>query len=65
MIPTAYKQHIEARDLAIERLIALYLDGIDISDKEIFNSVLARDGLLNDGFDARDYIIKEIKRRIR
>lgn len=65
MIPVAYKQHIEARDLAIERLISLYRSGIDINDKEIFNATLARYGLRRDGFESEEqYIIQEVLRRI-
>ena len=66
MIPMAYKQHIEARDLAIERLVSLSRTGIDIGDKEIFISVLARHGLLSDGFESDiEYIVQEVKRRVR
>ena len=61
-------QHYEARDLAIRKLVDLYYDYYDIGDRSLFNSVLARYGLLDDGFNSEeDYIIeqvnKEIKRR--
>ena len=66
MIPMAYQQHIEARDLAIKQLISLYRTGVDIGDREIFNSVLARYGLFKDGFESEaEYIIQEVSRRIR
>ena len=65
MIPTAYKQHIEARDLAIKQLVSLYRTGVDIGDREIFNSVMARYGLLKNGFASEEqYIIAEVNRRI-
>lgn len=63
---TAIKQHYNARDLAIERLISLYNDDFDIGDRTLFNSVLARYGLLDDGFSSEEeYIIQEVSRRIR
>ena len=66
MIPMAYQQHIEARDLAIKQLVSLYRTGVDIGDREIFNSVMARYGLLRDGFESEEqYIITEVNRRIR
>lgn len=58
-------QHYEARDLAIKRLVDMYHDDIDISDRDIFNSVLARYGLFKDGFcSEEEYIIKEVSRRL-
>jgi hypothetical protein len=62
----AIAEHYEARDLAIRKLIDLHNDDYDISDREIFNSVLARYGLLEDGFcSEEDYIIQEVGRRIK
>jgi hypothetical protein len=59
-------QHYEARDLAINRLVGLYKQGIDIGDRDIFNSVLARYGLLDDGFcSEEEHIINEVNRRLR
>jgi hypothetical protein len=61
----AIAEHYEARDLAVRKLIEMYHDGYDISDREIFNSVLARYGLLEDGFcSEEEYIIQEVGRRI-
>ena len=62
----AIAEHYEARDLAIRKLIDLHNDDYDISDRELFNSVLARYGLLEDGFcSEEDYIIQEVGRRIK
>lgn len=59
-------QHVEARDLAIKRLVEMYNNGIDIGDRDIFNSVLARYGLLNNGFcSEEEYIIDAVNRRLR
>ena len=66
MIPMAYQQHIEARELAIRRLVSLYHEGVDIGDREIFNATLVRYGLKGDGFESEEkYIIQEVSRRIR
>ena len=62
----AIGQHYEARDLAIKRLVEMYFDDFDIGDRELFNSILAHYGLLEDGFcSEEDYIIQEVGRRIR
>ena len=62
----AIAQHYEARDLAIKRLVDMYNDDYDIGDRELFNSVLARYGLLKDGFCSEEaYIIQEVNRRIK
>jgi hypothetical protein len=62
----AIAEHYEARDLAIRKLIDLYNDDYDISDRELFNAVLERHGLLEDGFcSEEDYIMQEVERRIR
>ena len=59
----AIAEHYQARDLAIRNLIDLHEAGYDIADRDTFNSVLARYGLLDDGFSSEeDYIIKEILR---
>ena len=66
MIPLAYKQHCENCELAIAKLVSLHKDGYNISDETIFKSVLARYGLLKDGFcDEREYIIKEVTARLK
>ena len=61
----AIAQHYSSVDIAIDKLVDLYNDDYDITDKALFNSVLARYGLLNDGFcSEEDYIIQEVSRRI-
>lgn len=58
-------QHYEALDLAIEQLVALYKNGYDIEDEDLFNTTLARYGLLNNGFcSEEDYIVEEVVKRI-
>ena len=65
MIPMAYQQHIEARDLAINRLVDMYFDDYDITNREIFNATLARYGLIKDGFCSEEgYIIQEVVKKI-
>ena len=64
-LPMEIAEHYQARDLAIRKLIDMYYDDYDIEDEDLFNSVLARYGLLNDGFESeKEYIIKAIQRRI-
>ena len=59
-------QHYEARDLAIKKLIDMYNDDYDITDKKIIHEVLERYGLIDDGFESEEeYIIQEAMRRIR
>ena len=59
-------QHYEARDQAIDELVAKYKQGVDIGDRNIFNSILNKHGLLDDGFESEEeYIIQEVNRRIR
>ena len=66
ILNAAIAQHYEARDLAIEHLVALYKEGYDIEDPVLFNAALRRYGLLKDGFDSEtEYIIAEVARRIR
>lgn len=58
-------QHYEAVDLAINKLVDLYHDDFDIEDRCIFDSVLARYGLLDDGFESEEkYIIEKVRERI-
>lgn len=65
-IEMAVKEHYEARELAIKKLVDMYNDDYDIEDRKIFNAVLDRYGLLEDGFSSEEeYIIKEVARRIR
>ena len=62
----AIAEHYKAVDLAIKRLVDMHNDDYDIGDREIFNSVLARYGLLEDGFCSEEaYIIQEVSKRIR
>lgn len=62
----AIANHHQNCELAIDKLIDMYHDNYDISDRDIFNSVLARYGLLGDGFESEeDYIIQEVVRRIK
>ena len=62
----AIAEHYQARDLAVRKLIDMYYDDYDITDRELFNSVLARYGLLEDGFcSEEEYIINAVNMRIR
>lgn len=64
-ISMAIANHHQNCDLAIMKLVDMYNDDYDISDRDIFNSVLARYGLLGDGFESEEaYIIQEVGRRI-
>jgi 2-hydroxychromene-2-carboxylate isomerase len=61
----AIAQHFENVDSAINYLVGLYKDDVDITDKKVFNKVMRRYGLNDDGFESeRDYIMSEVKRRI-
>jgi hypothetical protein len=61
----AIAQHYEARDLAIKRLVDLYFDDYDISDRRVFNAVLNHYGLIDDGFESEeDYIIQKVEELI-
>lgn len=54
-------QHYEAVDRVIDHLIKLYDQKIDIGDENMFNAVMARYGLLGDGFESeKEYIIKRV-----
>ena len=65
-IEIAVKHHYSSVELAINKLVDLYNDDYDIGNRELFNSVLARYGLLDDGFCSEEaYIIQEVKRRIK
>lgn len=62
----AIAEHYEKVDNAINYLIDLYYDDCDITNPILFNQVMARYGLNDDGFESeREYIMQEIKRRIR
>ena len=59
------KHHYEAVSGAIDRLVDMYNDDIDIGDRRIFNSVLKHYGLLDDGFCSEEaYIVEEVNKRI-
>lgn len=59
-------QHYEAIDRAIDHLIKLYDQRIDIGDEDIFNAVMARYGLFGDGFESeKEYIIKRVSEILR
>ena len=61
----AIAQHYSSVDLAIRKLVDLYQDDYDITEPALINSVLARYGLLNDGFcSEKEYILQEVAKRI-
>ena len=62
----AVAQHYSSVDLAIRKLVDMYEDDYDIFNETLINSVLARYGLLDDGFcSEREHIIEEVKKRIK
>lgn len=62
----AIAEHYENVDNAINYLVDLYLDDVEIDDATVFNAVMARYGLLDDGFESEHkYIIQEVEKRIR
>ena len=62
----AIAEHYENVDNAINYLVDLYLDDVEIDDVTVFNAVMARYGLLDDGFESEyKYIIQEVEKRIR
>lgn len=62
----AVMQHYENVEKAIKYLIDLYYDDVDIEDLEVFNAVLKRYGLYEDGFESEvEYIIQEVTKRIK
>lgn len=61
----AIAEHYQNVDNAIAYLVDLWKDDVDIADREIFNKVMARYSLNDDGFESeRDYIIQEVSKRI-
>jgi 2-hydroxychromene-2-carboxylate isomerase len=61
----AIAEHYENVDNAIAYLSDLYNDDVDIFDAEVFNAVMKRYGLLDDGFESeQEYIIKQLKERL-
>ena len=62
----AIAQHYQDRDAAIDELVTLYEQHIDIDHPDVFNAVLAKHNMGSDGFeDEDDYIIAEVGKRIR
>lgn len=65
MMNYAIAEHYASVDLAIRNLVDLHNKGYDISDRDLFNTVLARYGLLDDGFcSEEEYIVQEVTKRI-
>ena len=61
----AIAEHYQNVYNAIAYLIDLWKDDVDIGDESIFNKVMERYGLNDDGFESeRDYIIQEVSRRM-
>ena len=64
-VEMAVKHHYSSLEMAINKLVDLYKDDYDITNRDIFNATLARYGLLDDGFCSEEaYIIQEVKRRL-
>ena len=62
----AIKQHYEAREMVIKRLVDMHTDDYDITDRAICEKVMERYGLLNDGFASEiNYIIEQVSNIIR
>ena len=61
----AIAEHYQNVENIIHYLIDLYYDDVDISDQEIFNAVLKKYNLSDDGFESEiQYIIEEVNRRL-
>ena len=61
----AIAQHYENVDNAINYLVGLWDDDVDIREANVFYSVLERYGLNDDGFESEvAYIKDEVNRRI-
>lgn len=61
----AIADHYEKVDGAINYLIGLAHDDVDINDPEIFRFVLRKYNLLDDGFESEaEYIIEEVNKRL-
>lgn len=62
----AIAQHYQNVDNAIAYLTDLYKDDVDITERRVFNAVMKRYGLLDDGFESeQEYIKEEVKRRLK
>lgn len=65
IMETALKEHYEARDRAIERLVQLKNDDFNIEDEVIIDSIMERYGLTHDGFPSeKQYILQEALKRV-
>jgi hypothetical protein len=61
----AVADHYANVECAIAFLVDLYHDDVDIGDPIIFNQVLDRYNLNEDGFESEvNYIIQQVRRRI-
>jgi len=61
----AIAQHYENVEKAINYLVDLYYDDVDIADKKIFDEVMKQYGLLDDGFESeQEYIIQQVSKKI-
>lgn len=59
----AIAEHYDNVEKAICYLVDLARDDIDITDNEIFTSVMKRYDLLDDGFESeREYILEQVKK---
>jgi len=62
----AIAEHYEKVENAINYLVDLYYDDYDITNPLIFNQVMTRYGLDDDGFESeREHIMQEVERRIK
>lgn len=61
----AIAEHYQNVENAIHYLLDLHYDDVDIFDQEIFNAVLRKYNLLDDGFESEaQYIIEEVNKRL-
>ena len=61
----AIAEHYSNVEGAINYLVGLYEDDVDVSDPFIIDGVMKRYGLDRDGFESeRQYIIREVQKRI-
>jgi len=61
----AIAEHYANVESAINYLVDLYYDDVDIADANIFNQVMQKYDLNDDGFESeREYIIQEVSNRL-
>lgn len=61
----ALMDHYKRIDAAVKELADLWRQGVDVNDNNIYYEVLARNGLLNDGFTLNhEDLVKQVNRRI-